>query len=163
MTSSNVSSLLQRIIALENQTDREIGSVSQSGGGGGTFDSMGERLGKLEVRVDGVERRLESIDGKLDRIDGSLRDVAIAVARLPTREFLVGAVLAGLAVALAIAALTFNVADYASKAALQAEQTKPAVPAAAAPPIIINVPPSSPSVAPVPQPAPTAAPPQARP
>lgn len=139
MASVNVSTTLQRLIALEGQIGRENLGASQSGGGGGTFDGMSERVGKLEIRADGVERRLDSIDSKLDRIDGSLRDVAVAVGRLPTREFLVGAVLAGLAVALAIAALTFNIADYASKAALQAEQARSPAPAQPQP-IIITLP-----------------------
>ncbi|NJL50648.1 MAG: hypothetical protein HC909_02950 [Blastochloris sp.] len=74
------------------------------GGGGPTSACMEERVAKLEVRADGVERRLESIENKLDRISERL-------ATLPSRDQLLAIVGIALAVALAIAGITFQIAD----------------------------------------------------
>lgn len=152
---------LQNVIDLASRKPASDAILSNAGGGG-TFDGMSERVGKLEVRADGIDRRLDGFDVKLDRIDSSLRDIAVAVARLPSKEFLITAILAvvgiSLALAVAIAALTFNVADYASKSAAQAEQAK-AGPPSASQPIVITLPaPTTPAAAP-PTPPPSPAPP----
>lgn len=142
-TTLNEIRALQEELRLQKEALARTERTIAGSGGGGTYDGMSERLGKLEVRADGVERRLDSIDGKLDRIDGAIRDVALGVARLPSKEALITSILAvvgiSLALAIAIAALTFNIADYASKAGTQAEQTKATAPLAPQP-IIITLP-----------------------
>jgi hypothetical protein len=109
------------------------GNVLQSGGGSGTMDGMNERIIRLEERTDLFGKQLDRIVTRLDAMDEKLA----AISKLPSKEFLIGSLTAVLAIALAIAALTFTIADYAAKKAA------PSVPVAApAPqqPLVIVVP-----------------------
>lgn len=70
------------------KTDLE---VLKGGGGDGTFDSMEQRVTRLEVRVDAIDARLERIEKGIERIaDKALTkwDVAQVVF------FVVGALMA---------------------------------------------------------------------
>lgn len=112
-------------------------------GGGGPSDGIGDRVTRLETRIEEMGRRLDGIDRILASVDDKL-------GRLPSREFLATTVIAvsgiSLAAALAFAALTFNIADYAAKSAQQAEQAKTAAAAPVPPQPIVVVVPASPTL-----------------
>lgn len=129
----------------------------KSGGGGGTLDGMDARVIRLEERTELFAKQFDRIIARLDAMDEKM-------SKLPTKDFLVGWIVGVFAAALAVAALTFAVADYAAKQAAPEPR-----PAAAAPaqqqPIVIVLPsaalaPQTPAVgqpAPVPPIAPDAA------
>jgi len=76
----------------------------KSDGGGGTFDGM-ERIARLEAQMESVDKRLDRIDGKLDRI-------IERTGALPTTNGLWGMIATVIGVGLAIAGLTFVVAEW---------------------------------------------------
>ncbi len=83
---------------------------------------MTERVIRLEERTDQMGKQLERLQSTLDRMDQSLQSVSVNIAKLPDRSFLVTSLIAVLAIALAVAALTFQVADYAAgRAAAQGQ------------------------------------------
>ena len=118
---------------------------------------MEERVAKLEVRADSVDQRLERIETKIDSMAEKINQIAAA---MPSREFFMTVVGIVLAVALAIAAITFQIADYAAK---QAPAPQPAAAVAPPQPTVIVIP--GPYAAPaqgsaqVPAPVPQVAPP----
>lgn len=77
---------------------------------------MEERVLALEHRMEGVEIRLGRVEDKLDRLAEAVADIRIELAKKPTTGALWGMVATMLGIALAIAALTFVVTDYASRA-----------------------------------------------
>jgi hypothetical protein len=86
----------------------------QSGGGGGTMDGMNERIIRLEERTDLFSKQLDRIVTRLDAMDAKfdlMNEKLTGIAKLPSKEFLIGSLTAVLAIALAIAALTFTIAD----------------------------------------------------
>lgn len=145
-------------IRMADEPSANDGNLLQSGGGGGTMDGMNERIIRLEERTDLFGKQLDRIVTRLDSMDEKLA----SLSKLPSKEFLVGTIISALAIALAIAALTFAIADYAAKKAAPAT---PAATQAPAPqqPLVIVVPSLSavpqalipPLPAPVAPPAPT--------
>jgi hypothetical protein len=122
--------------SLANASDRLKATPQlQSGGGGGTLDGMNERITRLEARTELFAKQFDRIAVQLDGIGNKLDVQNLQLAKLPTREFLLTTVLAAFAVALAVAALTFQVADYAAK-----QSAAPAVPSAPSQPVVIVVP-----------------------
>ncbi|MFM8608467.1 MAG: hypothetical protein ACKOBC_10975 [Hyphomicrobiales bacterium] len=132
----------------------------QSGGGGGTMDGMNERIIRLEERTDLFSKQLDRIVTRLDAMDAKfdlMNEKLTGIAKLPSKEFLIGSLTAVLAIALAIAALTFTIADYAAKKAALPAPTQATAPAPQQQPMIIVVP-SLPAAPSLPQPAPVAPP-----
>ena len=72
------------------------------GGGGGGMDAW---QSSVEKRLDGLERRLESVEGKIGDIRETLSSVKTKVDDLPTKWFIVSAVSAIGAGAIAIGKL----------------------------------------------------------
>ncbi|ARU02994.1 hypothetical protein [Yoonia vestfoldensis] len=60
-------------------------AVLNSGGGGGTFDGM-------EQRVDRLEAKMDLIDGRLRGVEINLATLSERVAHLPSKGFIVTAV-----------------------------------------------------------------------
>ena len=77
-----------------------------------------EDLAKLEGRLDSRMDKLEGgVGGRLDKLDERLKHTAAKedLARLPTKGNLWGMIAAVLGTSVAIAGLTFVIADYASR------------------------------------------------
>jgi|GEM_PF-2797564 len=128
-------------IRVAEESSASDGNALQSGGGGGTMAGMNERIIRLEERTDLFGKQLDRIVTRLDAMDEKLERrfgfIEGKLTSLPSKEFLIASIIGALAIALAIAALTFTIADYAAKKAA------PSVPVAApAPqqPLIIVVP-----------------------
>lgn len=92
-----------------NASSRQSDSTAflKSGGGSGTYDGM-ERIAKLEARADMADQRLVRIEDKADKILEKL-------GGMPTTNGLWGMIATVIGVGLAIAGLTFAIADFASK------------------------------------------------
>ena len=108
----------------------------KSGGGGGTLEGMDARVIRLEERTELFAKQFDRILARLDAMDEKLVALGRDTARLPTREFLIGSLLAVFGAALAVAALTFNIADYAAKQAVP-EQRQAAAPPVQQPIVIV--------------------------
>lgn len=103
----------------------------KSSGGGGTMDGMNERVVRLEERTELFGKQLERIVLLLDSINAKL-------ATLPSKEFLTASIIGALAIALAIASLTFVIADYATSRSTPTAAIQPSAPTQQ--PMIIVVP-----------------------
>lgn len=71
-----------------------------------------QRIANLEARVSGVEGRLDRMEGKLDRIGETLADIRVELASKPSTGTLWTMVGTMLAVAIAMAGISFLVADW---------------------------------------------------
>jgi hypothetical protein len=90
-----------------SDNDAVVPDTLKHGGGGGTFDGM-ERIARLEAQMESVDKRLDKIDDKLDRIIEK-------TGALPTTNGLWGMVATVIGVGLAIAGLTFAIAEHVAK------------------------------------------------
>lgn len=98
--------LQARIAKLQQDAGRlNDTSALPGGGGGGIYDDM-------DPRVDALESRMDRFEGKLDRIGDGLADIRVELAKKPTTAGLWGMIATVIAVALAIAALSFAVAEW---------------------------------------------------
>jgi hypothetical protein len=66
----------------------------------------------MDPRVDMLDKRMDRIDAKLDGMDGRLRGIELTLAKMPTVNGLWGMIATVLGIALAIAGLTFMVAEW---------------------------------------------------
>jgi hypothetical protein len=107
---------------------------------------MDARVIRLEERTELFAKQFDRMNVRMDSIDDKLSALTRDVARLPTREFLIGSLIACFAAALGVAALTFNIADYAAKQAAPEQRQAAAAPAPQ--PIVIMLPASGGSTPP---------------
>lgn len=92
----------------EEHRARIMADIEKGGAGGG--GDMEQRIAKLEVKVDHIAAAVGTLTGRVDKMDDRLRGVEVnlatlteRVAHLPSKGFIVNALLAALAV---VAALT---------------------------------------------------------
>lgn len=92
-----------------------MANETQSGGDGGGHGDLNERVVRLETHFEYIQRDLGDIKSNQKETLGKLSGLEVAMAKQPTVAGLWGMIATMLVVALAIAALTFIIADYAAK------------------------------------------------
>jgi hypothetical protein len=110
----------------ENIDVEPMADEKQSGGDGGGPGDLNERVVRLETHFEYIQRDLGDIKSDQKETLGKLSGLETILAKQPTAVGLWGMIATMLGIALAIAGLTFVVADYTAKVTPGPSATSPA-------------------------------------
>lgn len=81
----------------------------KSGGGDGTFDGMLERVIKLEASTEHLQRDVSDLRGDMKDIRDRLKSVEVKIDHLPSKGFIVSAVVIGFILVAGVSAFSGNI------------------------------------------------------